>query len=52
MPELENFAAKDREKQPWKYVGYREFCKFVVSDDDFFILRRFSNLSSRVLVGL
>jgi hypothetical protein len=43
---------EDRRRQPWKYLGYREFCKFVASDDDFFVLRRFSVLSSRILLAL
>lgn len=43
---------EDRKKQPWKYVGYRNFCEFVASDDDFFVLRRFSVLSARVLLAL
>jgi hypothetical protein len=43
---------KDRVQKPWKFVGYRAFCKFVASDDDFFVLRRFSVLTSRVLLYL
>ena len=43
---------KDRAKKPWKFIGYRAFCKFVASDDDFFVLRRFSVLTSRVLLSL
>jgi len=41
-----------RTKKPWKYVGYRGFCEFIASDDDFFVLRRFSALTSRVLLAL
>lgn len=37
-PSTENMEAQ---KPPWKQIGYRGFCKFHVSDDDFFILRRF-----------
>lgn len=40
------------EEKQWKYVGYRGFCKFLASDDDFLILRRFGNLSIRVLLAL
>lgn len=39
-------------KKPWKYIGYQSFSKFVASDNDFFILRRFSALTARVLLGL
>lgn len=41
-----------QKKQPWKYVGYRGFCRFLVSDNDFFTLRRFSELTARVLLAL
>lgn len=40
------------QKPPWKQIGYRGFCKFHVSDDDFFMLRRFGELSSRVLLAM
>ncbi|KAF1850419.1 uncharacterized protein K460DRAFT_327258 [Cucurbitaria berberidis CBS 394.84] len=40
------------ERRPWKYVGYRGFCEFVDSDHDFFLLRRFGNLSVRILLAL
>lgn len=43
---------EDRARKPWKYVGYHDFCEFVASDDDFFVLRRFSALSARVLLAL
>lgn len=38
--------------EPWKHTGYRDFTNFVVSDNDFFVLRRFSNLTARVLLAL
>ena len=38
--------------KPWKYAGYRSFCGFVSSDEDFFVLRRFGALSARVLLNL
>lgn len=39
-------------QEPWRHIGYRGFCKFHVSDDDFFMLRRFSELTSRVLLAM
>ena len=42
----------DIDEKPWKYIGYRSFSSFVASDNDFFVLRRFSALSARVLLGL
>ena len=32
--------------------GYPEMCKWTASDDDFFVLRRFGQLSARVLLRL
>ncbi|KAF3067680.1 hypothetical protein CFAM422_008367 [Trichoderma lentiforme] len=37
---------------PWKYVGYRGYSRFISSDDDFFILRRFSVLNVRIPLAL
>ncbi|KAL7792735.1 hypothetical protein V8C43DRAFT_282327 [Trichoderma afarasin] len=37
---------------PWKYVGYRGYSRFISSDDDFFILRRFSVLNVRIALAL
>lgn len=42
----------DVDAKPWKYLGYRSFSALVASDNDFFVLRRFSALSARVLLGL
>jgi hypothetical protein len=50
--EQESVTSHDRSKKPWKYIGYRGFCDFVASDNDFFILRRFSALTTRVLLAL
>lgn len=33
-----------------KYIGYRGFARYLASEDDFFILRRFDVLHSRVLL--
>ena len=38
--------------KPWKYSGYQSFSAFVASNNDFFVLRRFGDLSARVLLGL
>ena len=35
-----------------KYIGYPGFVAHVCSDDDFFVLRRFDNLHSRILLRL
>ena len=44
-------SQNDNQKS-WKYIGYRSFCEFVSSDEDFFVLRRFGTLSARVLLNL
>lgn len=38
--------------KPWKYKGYRAFTRWVASDSDFFILRRFGVLNTRVLLSM
>jgi hypothetical protein len=43
---------EDVRRRPWKYVGYRGVSSFIASEDDFFVLRRFSIVTARVLLGL
>jgi hypothetical protein len=40
------------EKKPWKYIGYRGYADFIASENDFYILRRFASLNSRVALSL
>ncbi|KAM7201292.1 hypothetical protein V8F33_003392 [Rhypophila sp. PSN 637] len=40
------------QRKPWKYIGYRGYARFISSDDDFLLLRRFDTLSSRVSLCL
>lgn len=42
----------DLEDKPWKYYGYKAFSEWAASDDDFFVLRRFKNLNTRVLLRM
>lgn len=37
---------------PWKYDGYRSFCRFMASGDDFFIIRRFQDLNARTILWM
>ena len=39
-------------KKPWKYLGYPVYAKFIASDDDFYIFRRFEDLNVRALLSL
>jgi hypothetical protein len=36
--------------KPWKYYGYKAFSEWGGSDDDFFVLRRFKSLNTRVIL--
>lgn len=42
----------DYNRKQWKYSGYRGFCDFAASDNDFVLLRRFSKLATRSLLAL
>ena len=42
----------DIDTKAWRYAGYRSFSRFVSSDKDFYMLRRFGALSARVLLDL
>jgi hypothetical protein len=39
-------------EKPWKYVGYDGYSKFLASDDDFMVFRRFGNLNTRIALVL
>jgi len=40
------------QRKPWKFIGYNGYSKFIASDNDFLILRRFGTLSTRVALAL
>jgi hypothetical protein len=40
----------DEKRTAWKFEGYREFSKWMASDDDFFIIRRFQSLNANVIL--
>jgi len=40
----------DLDEKPWKYYGYKAFSEWGGSDDDFFVLRRFKSLNTRVIL--
>ncbi|KXH38024.1 hypothetical protein CSIM01_04514 [Colletotrichum simmondsii] len=42
----------DTEEAAWKYIGYKGYSRFVASDDDFFLLRKFNRLNVRVALVL
>ena len=41
---------EDVKLKPWKYEGYPGFAKWMASSDDFFVLRRFGQMNTRVLL--
>ncbi|KAF2498492.1 hypothetical protein BU16DRAFT_548249 [Lophium mytilinum] len=43
---------KRKNEQTWKYQGYNEFSKWMASDDDFFVLRRFGKLNALAILWL
>jgi hypothetical protein len=45
-------SADDLMQKPWKYLGYRAFSDLLASDDSLLMVRRFSVLTARVLLGL
>lgn len=40
------------EKKPWKYIGYKGYSKFIASDNDFYVVRKFATLNTRVTLAL
>ncbi|KXH61721.1 hypothetical protein CSAL01_07648 [Colletotrichum salicis] len=57
--ELETIPAEETslteaeiEEAPWKYIGYKGYSRFISSEDDFFLLRRFDTLNVRVALVL
>jgi hypothetical protein len=51
VPEVP-LTKEEIEKKPWKYIGYRGYADFIASENDFYILRRFASLNSRVALSL
>jgi hypothetical protein len=45
-------SSEEINNKPWKYLGYEEYSSFIASDDDFFVVRRFSTLTARVILAL
>lgn len=39
-----------KKNHAYKYIGYPEYCRFMSSDNDFFLIRRFGELNARVLL--
>ncbi|KAI5921255.1 hypothetical protein F4810DRAFT_372401 [Camillea tinctor] len=39
-------------RKPWKFIGYKGYAKFIASEEDFYIVRRFDALNVRVALSL
>lgn len=44
-------TTKEIELKPWKYIGYRGYSEFISSENDFYILRGFKALNSRIALA-
>ena len=40
------------ETKPWKYIGYKGYASFIASENDFYIVRRFASLNTRIALAL
>lgn len=38
--------------QPWRYLGYRHYARFISSTNEFFIVRRFASMNARAILQL
>jgi hypothetical protein len=45
-------AIRDPKKQPYKTEGYQAFSKWMASDDDFFVLRKFEALNAATILWM
>ncbi|KAM7215586.1 hypothetical protein V8F06_009053 [Rhypophila decipiens] len=52
IPTITEPTEDEIQRKPWKYIGYHGYAKFISSDDDFLLLRRFDTMSSRVALSL
>ena len=52
QPDATRPSEEELRKKPWKYVGYKSFSEWAASDNDFFVVRRFGALNTRVILKL
>ena len=50
--EYPDFTREDAQSIPLKYIGYRAFSKWVATDQNFLVIRRFGALGARVALSL
>lgn len=52
LPEEPLVTEQEIETKPWKYIGYKGYSSFIASDNDFYIVRRFAALNTRIALAL
>lgn len=52
FPDEPELTEKEIEEKPWKYIGYRGYSEFISSENDFYILRSFRSLNTRIALVL
>lgn len=48
----DTITSQEKRDSAWRYEGYQAFTKWMASDDDFFVFRRFESLNAQVLLWM
>jgi hypothetical protein len=48
----QHLTQSEVDRKPWKYIGYKGYSSFMASENDFFVLRRFSKITIRIALRL
>lgn len=52
MPDEPQLTGEEIEQKPWKYIGYKGYSEFIASENDFYVLRGFRSLNTRIALAL
>ncbi|OBT63849.1 hypothetical protein VE03_06580 [Pseudogymnoascus sp. 23342-1-I1] len=52
FPDEPELTEKEIGEKPWKYIGYKGYSEFISSENDFYILRSFRSLNTRIALAL
>jgi hypothetical protein len=52
VPAEPPLTEQEIETKPWKYIGYKGYSSFIASETDFYIVRRFASLNTRIALAL
>ena len=50
MADNDQPSTNDIQEKPWKFIGYKGYAKFIASEDDFYIFRRYQVLNARAIL--